>query len=81
MDCFFVFCFFVLLFCLFFFFQLGPRFYSSDFIFDIWLGPENCGTLSLRNGPLVLAINVLSCTARESEEKGKKNATDALFVF
>ena len=42
MDCFFVFSLFLLfcfvLFC--FFFQLGPRFHCSDFIFNIWLGPE-----------------------------------------
>ena len=30
-----------------------------------------------------MSANVLACTARESEEnsKGKKNVTDALFVF
>ena len=26
--------------CFVFFFQLGPRFHCSDFIFNIWLGPE-----------------------------------------
>ena len=36
-----LFCFlFLCFFCFVFFFQLGPRIHCSDFIFDIWLGPE-----------------------------------------
>ena len=77
-----LFCFFFVSFVLFcfVFFQLGPRFHCSDVILIFGSGLKSCGTLSLGNGPLASA-NVLACTARESGEKGTKNATNAFFVF
>ena len=73
-------CFFCFVLFCFVFFQLGPRFHCSDVILIFGSGLKSCGTLSLGNGPLASA-NVLACTARESGEKGTKNATNAFFVF
>ena len=47
-------------------------------MFRFWLGPEKLRDFE-KLPPGV--GKVLACTVRESEEKGKKNATDALFVF
>ena len=78
-----LFCFlFLCFFCFVFFFNQDPAFIVQILFLIFGSGLKSCGTLSLRNGPLVSA-NVLACTARESKEnsKGKKNVTDALFVF
>ena len=76
-------CFFYFLFVCFFCFV----FFTSTHVFIVQIlflipgsGLKSCETLSLGNGPLV-SPHVLACTARESEEKGTKNAADAFFVF
>ena len=79
-----LFCFFFVsfvLFCFVFFFFNQDHAFIVQMLFLIFgSGLKSCGTLSLGNGPLVSA-NVLACTARESGEKGTKNATNAFFVF
>ena len=72
-----LFCF--VLFC--FFFQLGP--YCSDFIFDIWLGPEKLWDFKSEKRALGVGscLSLYSEREREENSKGKKNVTDALFVF
>ena len=79
-----LFCFFFVsfvLFCFVFFFFIQDHAFIVQILFLIFgSGLKSCGTLSLGNGPLVSA-NVLACTARESGEKGTKNATNAFFVF
>ena len=75
-------CFFCfVLFCFVLFFFIQDHAFIVQILFLIFgSGLKSCGTLSLGNGPLVSA-NVLACTARESGEKGTKNATNAFFVF
>ena len=74
------FCFVLFCFVLFFFFNQDHAFIVQILLLVFGSGLKSCGTLSLGNGPLVSA-NVLACTARESGEKGTKNATNAFFVF
>ena len=63
------FLFFVSLFLL-FFFQLGPRFHCSDFIFDIWLGPEKLRDFKFGKR----APGVGSCLSLYSERvRGERN--------